>query len=225
MTTLLTMKGFNRQWWTPGPNTIAYCPLEQNGVDITWNYELSIDVSSDISFSDNGYWLNVLNKSGVSNYERASCSERAWTIWIWAKLSDTPVGDDNWTIISQWQHYGIIYDNGRWRGTGVAIRLEGWNSTVAWSSHYNTNLTDWHLYMFTYDWTDTKFYVDGQLFSTINNFTPIQITELNLLWINSSFFKRWVRWQFSKALWEKPARTAQEIADYYNQTKSLYWIN
>jgi len=84
----------------------------------------------------------------------------------------------------------------------------------------------WHYITCIADWTTMYFYVDGVLKdSTSFSYSTVTLDAFNI-WnqIFNEIPRHWM-WYLSEIIIEDKARTAQEIAGYYNQTKWDYWIS
>lgn len=238
------------QWWQPGANTIAYYPLTSttttsdesgNGYNLTNAWEATFTTKDGIScmycnwnVSGTGYvYTTALTTppTDITINVRAKASND-WT-WEYARwLFDTnfwylPEGN-NWI---RWEFYS---------GNGYpSIAVGNWWDWTPWS--YNEFNYIWvnysaiqsrNMWTVTYDWEnhDVAIYKNWILANswTISSHIPtIWRTNNFTLWVgwrNHSVNRRW-KWWISKTILESKARTATEISDYFDQTKSLYGIS
>ena len=220
----LTLKNFYKQWWQPWANTIAYYPLDSTNTvnDLSWNwYNLTNSWAT--------FWTNYCEVNDTKYLYRDTSSDSRFVTWnnsitysIWIKISSF-----NWNY--NWYPY--------WQGENSTNRVWGltMQSTSYWidnwwyqqwvqTSMYN-NYTNWHLITTVYDSSiTTKYlYLDWQLQVSKN-----QSINLSKNWLyvwQDPIYSAWLDAQISNLIVEDKERTAQEIQDYYNQTKSLYWIS
>lgn len=219
----LTLKNFYKQWWQPWANTIAYYPLTQDANDYSWN-NYNITTSWASSYTPDGAllpdsfhaWLLIPFNIYTSN---------TYTFSIWQKPLHIPPREDmrwidcsengNYRLISLW--YSLYYN------TKLEHRRWGNSSSVFWT-YINYSV-------------DTRYYCTY----TIDNGTIKTYVNWNNLWTKTwvswhtcalRFWQEWNMWADRHWYWymkdiiiENKVRTVQEISNYYNQTKSLYWIS
>lgn len=125
------------------------------------------------------------------------------TTWYW-----------NWTRAkSMWFHYDKFW-------------------TWWWSNdtdHCDALMNQWALYTWTFDWTTTKGYLNWVLKNSKNMTYSVDSNNY------SSLFSQTIQgandpsqsfnWYMNDVIIENRARTAQEVLDYYNLTKSNYWVS
>ena len=82
----------------------------------------------------------------------------------------------------------------------------------------------WYNVVATQEWSTVKAYLNWEYIGESTT-RPSQIPTWWSLWAVhiSSHSDKYI-WYISNAILENKARTAQEISDYYNQTKSNYWL-
>ncbi len=205
--------------WQPWANTVAYYPLTSsstvndlsgNSRNLTntgvtfWVYQWVDCANMDWSkFLKNtsSYWLN--NGSFTASIR---CFYVYKDIFTWNQPRF--YGDDSWNI---WIYTDPSNDS-------IGYNPKWWQTTTSWST------TKWQLATVTYDGSVCKLYIDWVNVDTTskNNYTYTD----SKLWIggyvpNPSYWKWWL----SELILENVARTAEEITDYYNYTKSNYWIS
>ena len=214
-------------WWQPWANTVAYYPLDSiNTVnDLSWNnYNLTGDGA--YNFWTN-WWVNCCYISnGSFKVSISSIWDNWWqTVSIWYYEVSAPTYD-NWVIAWFWKDSQAVINGlyrAKWRPDSKNwIVWLNWVNSVASTAVYNTNLWQWNYYCYTYyNWTG-KLYVNWALVSSLLGSS----TSRNLITISRyGGDPRSINWYISNAIFENKARTAQEISDYYDQTKSLYWIS
>ena len=99
------------------------------------------------------------------------------------------------------------------------------------NNNYNINFNQWHLVTITqnvaqdswaWSWT-MNVYLDGVPYGTTNHYLNRPLYRFGSAtewWYYYNF-----PWKFSNLIIEDKERTAQEVADYYNQTKGDYGIS
>ena len=210
--------------WKPWANTIAYYPLTANANDESWN-------------GNNG----TANWVSFSTYDWVDCAYFDWSVytkiqlpWLWSFSEITMVirakttyslpsvsclfmlapSTDNKNMAIQWNNSKFI--------------LSRWN----WSSAYDINdwtANDWiwHCVVATKDSSAAKLYVDGTLIWQDTRSSSVQSDSWHsaIWWHATSTNAQFIyKWYLSNSIIENKARTADEISDYYNQTKSNYWL-
>lgn len=217
-----------QRWWQPWANTIAYYPLDSiNTVnDLSWNnYNLTGD--GVYNFWTN-WWVNCCYISnGSFKVNISSIWDNWWqTVSIWYYEVSTPIYD-NWVIAWFWKDVQAVMNGllrAKWRpdSKNWIVWFNWVNNSIASTAAYNTNLWQWNYYCYTYyNWAG-KLYVNWVLVSSLLGSS----TSRNLITISRyGDDPRSINWYISNAIFENKERTAQEISDYFNQTKWNYWIN
>lgn len=217
-------------WWTPWSDTLAYYPLTSTSTtsDMKWSgtaYDLS-----------NVWWVTFWTYQGVdcanmtwwSDYlQNTNVSVSSWanlTFSLWCYIT----GSNNYNLFfglwySRWDLYSWWYHNSlSWYWTALCIwELQWWAETIA---TYSSSLINWrHLITCTYWWWVGKLYCDWTYFIQYN--TSIWNVSWLYLWVNPNSTNENYIWYMSEFILENKVWTADEIAEYYNDTKSLYWIS
>ena len=216
--------GKYQEWWQPWVNTIAYYPLDST---------------------------NTVNDMSGNSHTLTNNWATFWTYqWVdcWAFLNDTnayasintlPLGDSDRTL-SAWVYIVDVYSSqwdffwygteSNWKDSSLNQIQSGFN-WIGFRRRINDAVdTSWII--FTWAWhhmvwvknsSGMYFYYDWNLLASSIGTT--MSTEAYTLYLG-----KWVVWTdvsvyLSNAIVEDKAWTAQEISDYYNQTKSLYGIS
>lgn len=233
--------------WTPDASrTILYYEFEQNLDDSSWN---SHNISSWSSYTYDSVWGQYVLKDSWSINLNPTPS---WlnTIWTWDytvafwlyPVIPTNVSNREPMVLSisnnqlsggyAWP--GIFFDYYNNDSTGGKIRWRDYRNDDQWINWevwwVCANLVNWwhHLVMTRRSWTvycyiDTVEVCDFSSSTNINN-----CNSSYLLWWASNRSPQWwgASWaMMDKFIVEKVWWTAQEVSDYYNQTKSIYWIS
>lgn len=214
---------YKSHWWQPGANTLLYLPLD------------STNTLNDLS--GNGY--NMTNNGNVSfwTYGWVDCAYFWTTAPYWLKNTSANIISWDYTFLVwlNWDSYDSGTDFPRifwWNNNWWLLwerRFELIHPVFLWTSAWVAYTSWWHLLAFTGNISTKIFtpYKDGvQLtgwtWNSGTSYTWILIgaNESN----NSEPVDRFCGYM-SAVIWENRQRTATEITDYYNQTKSLYWIS
>jgi hypothetical protein len=221
--------------WKPWANTIAYYPLETDANDYSWNNRNL--TNSWITFSNN-VWVFDWNAMGY--YTNQSIFNNLSSLTYSVRI--------NPSSITNWSSGGTLYKNPVITITDNAA-FQAWDkclflcssSQASYYQYYNhqyysycdwLSTNTWCLLTCTYDGTSMKIYKNWILWQSINCWWSYHwyTNAALVIWQNldvsgdaAHIIKRYY-WKMSKVIIENKARTAQEIAEYYNQTKSTYWL-
>ena len=211
---------YKKKWkWKPWANTIAYYPLNANFNDYSDNsYTLTNDgwAITPLSWVSCSYF--TLNWKAYNNSVSFGTT-RTISLWFSPYQSGT-----NWVMVWTWWNWSI-------NTTVFAVAV--WNNNSLDISNYynkwvqsNTTISDgsWNYWCVVATWWNVKIYL---------NWTSVKTSSFAL---NSGgrimLWYRWdnggdgrYQWYLSNVIVEDKARTAQEVSDYYNQTKWNYWIS
>ena len=209
--------------WTPTSNTLLYMPLnwdakdEVSGNSGTW--------SGTAQYQTLASWLKVANCNSSSYILTPSITTNApITISWWLYRVDGNVifrsDSKNWTR-NLWQ----IAINGRPADTQWAWWWIYYNGT---GYLYYSWTNAWWKYIVVTLWSNwVKIYVNWELTYTYNNTSFVWKTQQ--WWINFDQYSTslpipWA-WYYSNLIIENRVWTAEQVALYYNNTKSNYWIS
>jgi len=207
---------------TPWANTLLYLPLD------------TTNTVNDLS----GNNRNMTNNGHVSFwiYDWVDCAYFWTTAPYWLKNTSANIINGQYTYLAwvnadssnSWNLNPRIFwwTSNRW----IMWNRENsvWIYPGYWSNTWVPVTTWWHLVAFVGDTTDGSYsaYKDGEYLNSwtwatgSRNWIVIGTNE----WNNSNSSDRFCGYM-SAVIYENKQRTATEINDYYNQTKSLYWIS
>ena len=203
-------------WWQPWANTLAYRPLTSDLNDYSWNNHNFSATSWTYSFNNN---MCTLQRATLSWWSMAGYAGD-FTIQAYTTNSSANSGIQLQTD-NRWYPSVQLY-----RG-GDDIWFNFVNSTNTariWAG--NSYTWTWvHLITWVKTSTYVALYIDG-------------VEQQKVVWSYGDMYNssqkncrlwRNVNGSWTATYWniilESVARTAQEIADYYNQTKANYWIS
>lgn len=214
------------------PDTkIAYFPFEEDILD-HWNNNISMtnwDSGVSYSFSTLASGKKVLYSSNgwgaysSSNFVSTYLSDHQYTVSLWASVDKSPSNRRN--------HFMVEADLSWWRAgleVGVCTRensqswreqvyyVRGGTNGLSWTSSWNGR----HHIVETYNNGTGTVYINGSLYVTV---TCYNITDW-YLWITPWGSWDGLHWYMSEFILDWKVWTAEEVADYYNQTKAEYWL-
>lgn len=216
-------------WWQPWANTMAYLPLKWNLTDLAWNYTWTS-------------WANLQWDTTVADIPVAYVSTNDWyaytttnwptidgsnsyTVSWWVKLSDVTKAMSI-IDIDYWTYRGLamtkFYDGAYKQYFIIYLWWYSWSSGIEYLYTYNP-WTNWNLYTATYSPWNIKWYINGSLVSQQSVTLSWSISPTSYISIGKS--NKTQSTYYSDILFEQSEKSAQEISDYYNQTKSLYGIS
>lgn len=209
--------------WTPWENTIAYYPLKDNFNDESGNNRNLVNSWAVITTQD---WLKCwyYNWNSYSAFNGFSLWNTARTINTWVYCT--------WT---SWYWWVVHISDGELTPTwSLGIQFTNWKARVWFSdrasssaSLYTNVSVWWHNVITTQSGATTKLYVDGALIGTNSNF-PSQSRSPTWWAVWSKYYSSYtekITWYISEVILENKERTAQEVVDYYNLTKTSYGIS
>ena len=205
--------------WRPNENTVAYFPLTENFIDqITWNWPTA--TSGTIPFTTKDWVVCV---SCPSWSVQMSYNNRNWSTWnnvhTWSF----------WCNKNSYSHERQVVIT---TGYGATNRCKGmgFHNNKFWTGWWN-NDTDhadakiWQraLYTWTFDWTTTRAYINWELVNSKNMTYSVDSNNYSALFSqviqNASGPDQSADWYYRDIIIENRVWTAEEILNYYNQTK------
>ena len=208
--------------WTPWANTIAYYPLESDAKDYSWNN--NDGTNNGVTFS---------NVWGVDCAVFTSASTKIWLPWFWNFTTLTVSAWIKTTAsISVSQVVGIAPTSDN---KNFSLSIYNWTATLSRYTWNSYNITDgtvndwtWHNIIGTYTsawWT--KLYVDWVYIDADSTTTAVSSSSgyTFIGWHQSWQSMFAYSWNISNVILETAERTAQDVQDYFNQTKWDYWIS
>lgn len=218
-------------WRQPWVNTVAYRPL---------NSTTTVNDKSGNGYNLTQTWGSFGTYNGVNCFYNGWSTTGYFELTSWANI---PTGNTDRTILL-WAYptgYSSSYarcffrygtsSTGKWveldiSSSGKYRALSG-TTVITWGT-FSTSA--WSLLTFTTTWNTFSLYANGVLqgsnsagtidTAAISSSYPLRLMRLNTSTSNSYQ----VRGYISEVIIENKTRTADEIAAYYNQTKSNYWL-
>lgn len=214
----LTLKNFYKQWWQPWANTVLYYKFNNDLTDSSWNSR-DLTLFWTVTYWVTSWWW----KYAYFNTSAYTQNMSIGSIDYWA---------DSYTVSFYWQPktiYGfgnahavfdMTVDGGDPRWIRVTDSIWAW-----WNVSYNATINTWYHVVAIRTPTKVKLYINWTLQGTANRSqsgTFNVLFRINAIWNSTSLTNNNYLGEF---IMEKRERTDTEILDYYNQTKSLYWIS
>lgn len=202
------------EWWQPWANTLLYMPLSSNANDVQWH---TTTTGGSVTFGT--YWgVECADFTGVGNIDITPFAIPA-----------------SYTVLARCNNVNG-YDNTAWRVFDMG-------NPRLWLAYNNQGYYTYENN--SYFWTTTKNarflicavvtngsgvgYLKG---NGVNQTSTIDVAPYSLtpsaMNVGNEFnngANRHFLGYISNVIVENKARTAQEVADYYNQTKWNYWIS
>lgn len=206
--------------WKPWANTVAYYPLNSttNFTDQSWNgYDLTNSWGSITTFN----WVSCAYYSGSTSVYSQNTSITFWTtrtINFWVYVASNRQNPIVWTwAYSYWAYSTIV----------LWLTPNGYASISNYQNYWldgTKNLSwGWVNMVWVVNWSDWKVYTNWQLelswWYTLNSWS-----QLKIWWRLGGSGSEYFQWYVNEIILENKERTAQEISDYYNQTKSNYGL-
>ena len=215
-----------KKWWKPWADTIAYYPLTSitQTTDQSWN-NLNGTVSWTITFWTN-LWVDCASFNWWSNYIVVPYNSRmntnTFTLSVW--LTKSNASDWNKWAISRWNF------NNHWWDFALCNYVNTNGGTFMINDGHSSAFTmfdwtnKWVNVILTYNWSVGEAYVNSNKVLTYNKTFDMSslTTRFNIWWYYNSNYC-W-QWNISEIIRENKIWTAQEISDYYNQTKWNYGL-
>lgn len=208
------------QEWQPWANTVAYYPLTDDFNDKSWNSR-NLSVSWPTITILNWVKCAYYNWSWYSSYNGFSLgrSSRTANVWIY-------VTNSSWWVLHISNYQSSSPQWSLWLQTvSNTIYTADWVSGA--SAIQSWALTQWwHNAVVTQEWNTMKLYIDWLIIWTLTNY-PSELYSPNWWALWSKLYSGYSEkrtWYLSEVILEDKVRTAQEVLNYYNLTKSNYWL-
>ena len=220
--------------WQPWANTVAYYPLTSTTTvnDLSGNgYTLSTHDTLPT------FWIyQWVDCASFNSNSLKTSSVNPWAYWNYFTVSLWIYSTSNWDRVPICNYYAQIEWWPIWYNWGIRSH-SSWSSIfkLMWGSNPTFNLnsgtTWWNHLLFIWDNWNLITYKNGVQQGTgtigsVNNNGTLTIWA----WWDDWEAHEWhgcfwyFKWWISEVIIEDKVRTAREIADYYNLTKSNYGL-
>lgn len=204
----------------PWEDTVAYYPFKEDFDDHSWNWNI---LSNTQYLNKQTLWYNWIHSvwpTTPSIWLALQNNNNVKFISLWCKVNTSSwvaeicriwnYGSSCWYT----SHIQTDLDNKFTVFTNTSFSrwaISNWLSFNAW--HHVTIWYDWSKIVISKDWIQETLY-NGSWYNFDN--------EIRLCWLNINWN---VNFTLSEVILESKVRTAQEISDYFNGTKSKYGIS
>lgn len=218
--------------FNPWTNTILYCPLKDNINDYSWNHTMTINTTS--------YWTVAKDSTGFYHFTWWYISSEnytwptQWSMSVWVKRENKSTWN---TTLQRWLT-NTYKNSSPFYNMGFEFNNSWYTAVWDWATTYFRDIwwatvNQWELWTMTYSpsewWKMYKNWVLVDSFSSNQNLW--QYNWPTYIWWNtySSSWRpnpwaQYFKWYLSDVIIESAARTAQEVADYYNKSKYTYGL-
>lgn len=210
--------------WQPWDNTVAYWQFTSDTelTDGSWNW-YTLSYGSTPSFWVNA-WVDCIKPASSSWYLYRNtmawmpkwASERTISLWVYT--------------VSSWSNAIYLFSYWSWSSSAgnAQISINMYNLTLrafyssSWYlSKWWMELGKWYNIVITYDWTTYKLYVNwvmsDSIWVALNTTAVSSSYQMRLFYTSSA-------WYWSDTIIESVAWSDSDVVEYYNQTKSKYWL-
>lgn len=206
-------------WWKPWANTICYYTFDnQNLDDSSGNNNNWSWYNGTGSFMANTWWYcaNLWSSHAIQMPFNLWWLTN-WTLNVWIKYNSFSKSFQWILWCKEWSSWAMHINVTNNKLIEIAMV---WHSAISYQTSMATDI--WYNICITKSWTTYFIYINGTLW---NSWTwwAISTNYTQYLW-TSYTDNRYLDWYLDNVIIENKSRTAQEISDYYNLTKSNYWL-
>ena len=218
---IINMVYKKKKWWKPWANTIAYYKFDWNLNDSSGNnHNLGSALYGTFNYTTTTQWAKYVYCSSAAYPSPISLPYKSdgYTINMWWK------GQTGSNVILDFQPAtsGVNYWNRIIYKSATSLSY-----VISRSDVTVPDLTTWKNICIVNSSNVSYLYINNSLITSQN----LNSYNMNIpyFWFNRAGYAwspqntSWAM-SMSELIIEDKARTAQEIADYYNQTKSNYWL-
>jgi hypothetical protein len=208
--------------WQPWENTISFFPFLEDALDTQGNRTLILSWCSVSSGA-----LNITSWSNQYALLNTWISESSITVSVW--YYPTVFNSGGWNTLlcrNGWTYHHILI-NWWWAGSWQTVGTIWFYNSSWYPSNKVLSTWNWYHIVMTKNWTNEKIYVNKELVLDSNSSFDNATYNLSIVWnlSSSSGNNQWAQWKISRLIFETWNWTQQNIDDYYNSIKSLYWIS
>ena len=218
-------------WWQPWANTIAYYKFNGDSLDYSGN---NYDITSVTSYNTLSSWIKVAYFNGDGGTaDTWNCNTNLW--YNLFKV-DQDITISLYVKVSSFGSSAACPYRAQGNGSYRVSLLDLYSNQVQWGlwkwwwnfSIFNTSIStsDFQHIVLVYDHTNktASMYKNWELVSTVSTTWYSLFTNCNWVSVWFSPFNSSASEYLSEMIFENKKRNAQEILNYYNQTKSNYWL-
>jgi len=212
-------------WWKPWSNTLLYMPFKTDLLDHSWNW-VSFTNSWGVTIQNGAAYFTGSNYLYSKSFNSISSYQTNCTISVWFKNTSSTNAER--TAIHQF-YYGSwkYYWYSLWCRSDWKIMVQNtYTGSVDWTQPSYWTTQRWNVVLVRDN--PSKIYINWVLYQNGN--TNDKSSLYSWIWIwwsmryNGDMWEyKWI-WYISEVIIEWKKWTAQEVLNYYNQTKSTYWL-
>ena len=207
--------------WKPWANTYIYYPLTSDLVDVMWNWNTGTMTWTCTFDSSTGIHITWRSWNYVTGMSNGINNRNLFTWNVWAKKED----NNSWSYLL-WYSTNLVSTqclnlSQRDSTLYMDVAFSWYWAALWWTMAFDTN---WHNRCIVVSSNTEKVYLDWVLIATNSCWTTNNVSELQLWWWGTYWSGRSANWYIKDYIVETVARTAQEVVNYYNQTKANYWL-
>lgn len=216
-------------WRQPWVNTVLYVPMDTDLLD-HWPNNISL-TNTNVTISNVG-WVDAGLFPTIDAYYNLSVdlssyiSSGDFTVLVWVNALELPTWSNPTPFTSIW--WGLATSPYRWATMSL---FTGWFGlgTEWWQVQSSTipTLNTWYLICWVYKTNEGTLYINWNQEASNSRTLSYGFQGFGI-WqdrYDDEGKRRHRRWYMSNFIIEDKARTAQEIQDYFDQTKANYWIS
>ena len=201
-----------RPKWHPWADTIAYYPL---------NSTTTVNDQSGNNRNLTKYW-----SCAFWTYQWVDCAYLPWNTSSYLTCDWDSNTYPNFTISIWYYHisngttYNLVYFWSPW----IFINTSN-QPRFAWANGIPTTPTitnAWKHIVCTVSWTTAKIYINGVAYTWTRQTQYSLGTNVKINYPTDS--SHYSKWYLSEIIAESKVRSDTEVLNYYNQTKSNYWL-
>lgn len=224
---IINMVYKKKKGWKPWANTIAYYKFDWNLNDSSGNGHNWTWSAWTAQYATLSSWKKVAQLSWQLNRITTTFNWTPATVSLWVCKNSDLWGDPRPTWWKQilWQNssdggYPWYYFRLSPNPNEMYTIYQSGTNSITTSRDFNNV---WMHLLATNNWWDTYFYINWEYQWKLT----WNITKNTNLWMWCAPYDwspRVFVWYIGDVILEDKARTAQEVVDYYNQTKANYWL-
>lgn len=217
---------FNRGF-LPSNNTMLYVKMNTDLIDYSWkNVEITNSWVT-LNTSVAGVWVWCFDWNSRLNFPSSffDMSTSDFTISFWCR--DGTLWTDHWSIFNnQWTRYSSLLL--RYAGTKLYwwtrdSTWDIWNEVIA----FDINQDVWVMWTIIRRWSVWAIYKNNVLTWNWNSAASLNYNSSYVwaIWAHEISNPNYYIWYISNFIVERCAWTDKQRQEYFNATKSLYWIS
>lgn len=208
-----------QEWWQPWANTLAYFPFSTDFNDVMGNKTLTV------SWPTISWWYAEITWT----YQYMKLNSGIWGTDITVSLRYYYNGNSPFnTLICRdgWGRHHLLFP---WTISGFGTTWTLWfyndyNAQWWYPSTWIATLNTRNYITIVKSWTNEKIYLNGVLVLDSNDSFDNASNPIEIIGNSGTSWNQWSIWLLSEVIFESVLWSAQEVADYYNQTKANYGL-